>query len=241
MIVPGMMIEVSEADKLKASTLPGVTARKMRVFLRGAVNDAAKVVQKEFGRSIQRLLGSRGPVGRVLRSIPVNKATTQRLVAFVTVKRKRIPLWALGARQTGRTRGTGVSYAMGGRREFIPHAFLQTMPRSGHTGVFLRRQRYPGGPMEPAKPRRPEDVGVMARMAWRTGLLKRRPWSPSELPIYEQYGPTFAAILNQMPAEIESAVNTGRARLRSAFWARVGKFTGRAEAAAAELGPLTEA
>lgn len=57
------------------------------------------------------------------------------------VSGKRIPLIAFGARgpEPSRGRGNGVSYKLPTGRGREEHAFIATMPRGGHRGVFVRR------------------------------------------------------------------------------------------------------
>jgi hypothetical protein len=73
----------------------------------------------------------------IRKSTDVQSATFTNQVVAVLVTGRRIPLYAFAARQTSK----GVSYRLQSGRGSIAHAFIATMPKSGHTGVFMRRTR----------------------------------------------------------------------------------------------------
>jgi len=61
--------------------------------------------------------------------------------AQVEAKGKRIPLIEFGARgpDPSRGKGRGVSYRLPTGRGVAPHAFIESMPGTGHRGVFERK------------------------------------------------------------------------------------------------------
>lgn len=107
-----------------------------------------RVLTRVLNRSLSevRTLVKRGiaedtgiPVSQVDKSLTSEEANFGRLVARLVVRGRRLPLTAFKARQTRK----GVTYSVGSKgRTLAESAFIATM-RSGHTGVFRRRGKFP--------------------------------------------------------------------------------------------------
>jgi len=106
--------------------LPGLMSK--------AINRTATSVKAEIARRISAKVKITQKA--VKKGMVIRKASRKRWFATVSVGHKRIPLVYFGARQTKK----GVSYRIekSGPRKFIKSAFKQTMPVSGHIGVFKR-------------------------------------------------------------------------------------------------------
>lgn len=104
-----------------------------------AVNRAATSGRAAMAQAIRADAGLSSQA--VKDAIRIEKATKSRPKAVVEVAGRRIPLIAFQARgpEPSRGRGRGVSYRLPGGRGRVPDAFIATM-RSGHRGVFKRRQ-----------------------------------------------------------------------------------------------------
>jgi hypothetical protein len=85
--------------------------------------------------------------GFVLKCVRVGKASLTRWAAKVNIRDRGAPLIWFAARQSGKgvtfRAPPGADWATDFQKSkkgrlFVPHAFIQTMPRSGHKGVFLR-------------------------------------------------------------------------------------------------------
>lgn len=136
------------ADRLVDIKFDEAKLRQVRYMLR----DIPKAMPKVMSRSINRTSKSavveiaRQIAGNVKitqavvkKGIKVQKATYTRWRAWLDLNTKRIPLIKFRARQIKK----GVSYQIkkGGGRQRItepPRPFIQTMPASGHVGVFKR-------------------------------------------------------------------------------------------------------
>jgi hypothetical protein len=128
---------------------------RIRADIDGALRDleqlAERVRDQALTRSINRtLVGVRTAVSRETRSVlnlrardvekvlSVRRARAGEPVGEVVVAAKAAPLIAFGARQT--TRGVSVKVRRQGSRTVLRRSFIATM-RSGHRGVFQRRER----------------------------------------------------------------------------------------------------
>jgi hypothetical protein len=113
------------------SNLPKVVSR--------ALNKTISSARTEMKRQIAKDIGIKA--GVVDKSLKVTKASTTSFVARLNASGKRIPLINLitgKPPEPSRGKGRGVSYRLGGKTRRIPSAFVATMPRSGHRGVFRR-------------------------------------------------------------------------------------------------------
>jgi hypothetical protein len=115
-----------------------------RVLVR-ALNKIGTWVHAELVRTISGAVQLQP--SKVRKAIRLSKARFARLVAYVRIYNKSMPLIWFHARQTAKgvsfTAPAGADWALdykAGRkgRLFVPHAFIATMP-GGHVGVFLRR------------------------------------------------------------------------------------------------------
>lgn len=136
------------ADAPVTITLEG--GRALRERLQALGREAPRAITRALNRTIAsaRVLARRALAADlglaqkfIDRDLATRNATFARLEAALTVRGRRLPLIAFGARgpEPSRGRGRGVSYRIGtGGRQTIASAFLATMP-SGHRGVFKRR------------------------------------------------------------------------------------------------------
>jgi len=135
------------ADRLVDIKFDEAKLRQVRFMLR----DIPKAMPQVMSRSINRTSKSavveiaRQIAGNVKitqavvkKNISVKRATYARWQAWLDLHTKRIPLIKFRARQIKK----GVSYQIkrGGRQRITdpPRPFIQTMPASGHEGVFKR-------------------------------------------------------------------------------------------------------
>ena len=120
-----------ELSVFQKSKLPMVTARSLNKVADQAKTMAArKIADSEIAK-----LSSK--TAKAL--ITIGYATRIKLVSTLYIAGKRVPIIALKARQIA----GGVTYSFNGKREFIPHAFIATMP-NGHKGVFTRTKDVRG-------------------------------------------------------------------------------------------------
>lgn len=103
------------------------------------INRTADSEKTVMSRGVAQDLGIK--VGVAKEAIKVQRATPTRLVARVMAKGARIPLIDLNAKgpEPSRGRGQGVSYRVQGKTTRIPNAFIATVGRGRHRGVFVRK------------------------------------------------------------------------------------------------------
>lgn len=125
-------LDLIEADFRE---MPRLTERAMVRALNRAMNSARTVMV----RAIVKDTGLRH--SDVRDALKLVSARPGNPMAQLSASLTRLPLIRFGARgpEPSRGKGRGVSYAFGGRRVTLPHAFIATM-RSGHRGVFARRR-----------------------------------------------------------------------------------------------------
>lgn len=129
----------------------------------------------------------------VTREISIDKAGLRSKVdprIVVSIKGRRLPLIAFGARgpEPSKGKGRGVSYKLPTGRGRAPGAFIATMPGGGHRGVFVR-------------------VGALARGAQGPGFSQKRSrgaWGPN-LPIRELLGPSLPHVFEKKIDVFETA------------------------------------
>ena len=104
--------------------------RALKLGTKSANTLAARLASKDMGLK----------VGDVKRQIRLIVPTGQTLTGELRVSLKRIPLIKFGARgpEPSRGRGRGVTARGKVGRKRYPHAFIATMPKTGHRGVFER-------------------------------------------------------------------------------------------------------
>lgn len=108
------------------------------VVMARALNRAALSGQTAMVKVITENLGLASKY--VKREIKLDKASRSLPVVALTIRGRRIPLIAFGARgpEPSKGRGRGVSYGMKGGRSRISDAFITTLGAGGHRGVFKR-------------------------------------------------------------------------------------------------------
>ena len=115
-------------------TLRGIPRAMPRVMAR-SINKTAVSARASAARKISAVF--RMKISDIKKGIRLRKASSSRWMAELYFYGRRQPLLAFGARQTKK----GVSYQIGrttGRKR-ADSAFIQTMPSSGHMGVFKRK------------------------------------------------------------------------------------------------------
>ena len=126
--------------------------RELDSRLRGIPNALPKVIARSINRAIGHLrtlivrrarAETKMPSKAVRSKIWFKRATRVRLQGRLGASKRGFALTMFGAKQTP----TGVSAVIPGidRLQDIPHGFIATMPKTGHTGVFTRigRERKP--------------------------------------------------------------------------------------------------
>ncbi len=163
--------QVAEIERLTAGIKNGVP----RVLVR-AIN---KVTRFQF-TAVKRLLAKKtklkqGDVAKGMRRV---LASYKKMTAIISVRGRGIPLIRMKARgkEPSRGKGKGVTYinALTGARERMEHAFIATMPKTGHRGVFIRTE--------------PKLFGRVMRR------LRGHKTDRGRLPIKEQYGPSMVDV-----------------------------------------------
>jgi hypothetical protein len=123
-----------ETRRLKAleARMPTIVAR--------TINRSAGSARTAAGRAMAADLGL--PVGEVRSRLRLERAKpeAEHLFAELSVRGRPIPLIRFGAKgpEPSRGRGRGVTVRTGSGRIRLAHAFIATMPRSKHRGVFQR-------------------------------------------------------------------------------------------------------
>lgn len=103
-----------------------------------SLNRTAGKVRTFLKREIAKDTGLKQ--GDVNKQMSIRKASAGDPRAVVVITGKGTPLIQMGARgpEPSRGKGSGVTYRFGGQTRRVPSAFIATMPRSGHRGVFKR-------------------------------------------------------------------------------------------------------
>jgi hypothetical protein len=93
----------------------------------------------------------------IKREIQLDKATRSLPIVAMTIRGRRIPLIAFGARgpEPSKGRGKGVTYRLPGGRGRVGEAFIATM-QSGHRGVFRRKPGFQRSTRHGPPPTRPQ-------------------------------------------------------------------------------------
>ncbi len=131
---PMVQIVLDEAKLRRIEKMLRNIPRGMGTALSRSINATLKTARTHLARKVAAASGMK--VGSARRAIKIKNASVTRWIGTLKLYSSRLPLKLFGARETGQ----GVSYKFGsGESGFIPHAFIQTMPRSGHQGVFIRR------------------------------------------------------------------------------------------------------
>lgn len=100
-----------------------------------ALNKTAITVRAEAARAIAATYSMK--VGVVKDLMKIRNATRADLRARISASGRPIPLIAFSANQTRR----GVSVKIKGRK-VVTHAFIATMPKTGHVGVYARTGQF---------------------------------------------------------------------------------------------------
>lgn len=123
-----------------------------KVMSRG-INRTAKSARAEIIKQLAKKIGMKQKAIRA--AITLHKATRRFWEASIYITGRRIPLINFRARKTKKGVTTtapsvfeaGKKIASGTGRHLVKSAFIQTMPASGHRGVFrrfdLRKERLP--------------------------------------------------------------------------------------------------
>jgi len=112
------------------------TPGKIRRVVPAAINRTARTTRTQLSRDMRQEVNV--SARHIKRSLPLSKARGDYWSAQIDISDRRIPLIGFsGARQTRK----GVSYRIrkSGGRSLVESAFIQTMPQSGHKGVYKRR------------------------------------------------------------------------------------------------------
>lgn len=125
-------IKITEEDLLDVRIALGRMAHRSRQAVSGAINETLAEVKTRSARNIYKRFNLTS--ARIKKDIHVKRSTPATLTGEVRYERTRpIGLRQFGARQTAK----GVSYAIvRGKKQFIPHAFIQTAKGGEH--VFIR-------------------------------------------------------------------------------------------------------
>ena len=132
--------------------MPGLSFSIDRVAskaIRKKLNSVASGIEKATARALNRTTTStvaffsketRKQVNvnaaALKKGVRIQKARPKNQIGVMNVTGAHVPLTAMGARQT--KRGVTVRKYKTGGRILLKSAFIQTMPKSGHVGVFRR-------------------------------------------------------------------------------------------------------
>ena len=143
--------------------------RARRVIARGLTDTARQARRRKGGRDAGQLIAEDTGIRptEVRKHLYVRRAFENHLQSALVAQGKPPTLYksATGVRQTKK----GVSVRIGNRRKLFPGAFVQTMPVSGHKGIWRR---------SPASEKS-------------TGYDRRGRPRRNRLPIYELWGPSI--------------------------------------------------
>lgn len=139
-------VKLDERQMRRVQRLLREVPREVPKIMSRALNKTAKSSKAEIARLIAAK--AKIPQKGVKKGIRMKKATRNRWLATLNITSRRIPLIYLKASKTKKGvtyRGPGDVYAHKQKVEagggFIPSAFKQAMPGSGHKGIFLRRTK----------------------------------------------------------------------------------------------------
>jgi minor tail protein Z (GPZ) len=118
------------------NSLQGLQKPKLDQAVALALVDTAKTAISKAGSLIARRTGLKSAV--VKERIFYDRVDVGDYQVVVRSSRRAIPLIEFPVSQTR----SGVSTGAWGKRQTIAHAFIATMPRSGHTGVFRRTGKF---------------------------------------------------------------------------------------------------
>ena len=196
--MPKKMIEIV-LDKAKMQRIERMLRnipRGMGTAMSRAINQTVKTARTHLARNVAKASGMK--VGSARRAIKMERASKTRWIGTLKLYSSRLPLKLFGARQTGQ----GVAYKFGtGESGFIPHAFIQTMPRSGHQGVFIRRGMAEG--LIVGDDELLYASGKVFGDVTMTG------------PIYEIYGPSVAAVFEGTAGFAKEAMSFANTKLEA--------------------------
>jgi len=100
-----------------------------------ALNRAATSTRAFYSKEVRKQVNVKAAV--LKRGVKIRRANAKNQVAALDVSGQHVPLIAMGARQT--KRGVTVKRYKAGRRILLKGAFITTMPKTGHVGVFRRK------------------------------------------------------------------------------------------------------
>ena len=193
---PALVVRVDQAalDSVQAMLrqIPG-GVRKVTVR---AINKVAFWARTRLVRELGGRAGSELKPKAIRGSVTVHRATGRaRPYATVRIRGRGIPAIQMQARQL--RAGVRIRRPAAGMAGLIEHAFIQTMPRSGYRGVFLRMRQRGAAAFDPA----------IARM-----------------PIREVLGPSLAQIYRDAPDLAASLLAEAQARLAREIVVQAGVF-----------------
>lgn len=127
-------IEVNQKQLRRVEQMLRGMPREIPKILYRAVNRTAALAKTQISREIRQEINIKAK--DLNEKVILQRAKLHWPVATIGLSKKRVPVMDFAARQTK----TGVSYKIkkAGGREQIKHAFITTMPETGHTGVFKR-------------------------------------------------------------------------------------------------------
>lgn len=171
----GFSVEVNRSDLAEVErTLTGVKNGYSKVVSR-SLNRTITGVRTDSVKEIQNVITPKATVIR--KTFKMVKATKVSLIAAVKSSGGPLPLIHYKARQT--KRGVTVQVKKKSSRALFPGAFIATMPKSKHVGVFQREYK---------------DKRLPAKKA-RTGLAYGALPKKYRLPIKQLYGPRVPDIM----------------------------------------------
>jgi len=135
---PTIYVELDQAKFQAAVRELAETPGGIERAITRAVNDVAEMARTQVVRYVTGEINL--PAGQVrTRNTKLARARRGQSEAMVNVMGYRVPITPkhFGARK-GRRGGT-YQIRRGGGRTFVPGSFLQTMPKTGHRGLFKRR------------------------------------------------------------------------------------------------------
>lgn len=128
-----------EANTDEATKAIAALGRAARPAIARAINRTASSGQTAMVRVVSKDLGL--PAKTTREAILVDKATPEQLTATFRASARRIPLIEFRARgnEPSRGKGNGVTAKLPGGAGRYPSAFITTVGKGGHRGVFVRR------------------------------------------------------------------------------------------------------
>ena len=181
--------QINEADLERARALLGSIPKGIERAVTRAINKTAVAARTKV---VRRIAAETSLLQKSIRkAVTLRRASWRVWQALIRIRGRPLPLLWFRARQTR----SGVTFALrrGEGRKTASHAFIQTMPATGHRGVFRRF-----GPKR----------RVVSQKTGRSRLAQ---------PIKELRGPSISEVFTNTPGLVDETIRETGVRLKHEF------------------------